>query len=151
MFTDNQQISNLISIGGFILLFAGIWIGVTVLISKTSGWLSLSKTYRSLKPFNGRRWSYQNAQLRSGGLYGKCLTIGVNSEGLYLSVLFLFRIGHPPLFIPWSDIYIVEKERMLLTIEFNFQRAPSVPLRISKRLAHRMAETAGRSWPGYKQ
>lgn len=151
MFSDNQQVSNLASIGEFILLFAGIWIGVSVLISKTRGWSTLSKTYRLLKPFNGRRWSYQNAQLRSGGLYGKCLTIGVNSEGLYLSVLFLFRIGHPPLFIPWTDISIVEKEGMLLTIEFNFQRAPSVPLRISKRLALRMAEAAGTSWPRYKQ
>ena len=73
--------------------------------------------------------------MRWGTNYGNCLTVGAGYQGLYLSVLFLFRSGHPPLLIPWSDISVrTEKGRWFSWTEFRFSRAPSIPLRVSERL-----------------
>ena len=79
------------------------WVFVFNVVSLMSGWWSLSSCYRAREPFSGTRF-----RLRTGKLcwsnYGACLTIGVNADGLYLAVFFFMRPGHPPLFIPWSEI-----------------------------------------------
>ena len=36
--------------------------------------------------------------------YGGVVRVTAASDALYLSVVFLFRIGHPPLRIPWNEI-----------------------------------------------
>jgi hypothetical protein len=38
--------------------------------------------------------------------YGSCLIVGVDPTGIRLSILFPFRIGHPPLFLPWRALRI---------------------------------------------
>jgi hypothetical protein len=45
--------------------------------------------------------------------YGLCLTVVVGSAGLYLKVVPLFRLGHPPLLIPWADIHGLREKRFL--------------------------------------
>ena len=55
--------------------------------------------------------------MRWGANYNNCLTIGVDTAGLYLSPLFFFRIGHPPLFIPWTEISL-RGRRKILFIDF---------------------------------
>ena len=84
-----------------------------------------------------------------GGELACGLTVGADAKDLYLAVLFLFRIGHPPFFIPWTDISVTLTKRLVFTyLEFHFRRVPEVPLWVSERLDRRLAAAAGRSWPG---
>ena len=87
----------------------------------------------------------QSASMRGVG-YRSCLTIGTGVEGLYIAVLFLFRVGHPPLFIPWNDIKIRRKKILgfpLLVLKF--ARAPAVALTIPQWLEDFLADSiAGR-------
>jgi hypothetical protein len=46
--------------------------------------------------------------------YRNALFVTVGRSGLSLSVLFLFRVLHPPLFIPWSAVEAVRPERFWL-------------------------------------
>ena len=41
----------------------------------------------------------------------RALVAHVTPEGLRLSVIFLFRPGHPPLLLPWSDIKMISRLR----------------------------------------
>lgn len=136
----------------FFLAFAGLWIGISITLAWIGGWTSLAQVYRLTESFEGdRRW-FQSAQMRWRVNYGSCLIVGANAKGLYLAILFPFRIGHPPLFIPWGDISIRRKEGFLFnTLEFRFRRAPEIPLRVSERLGRRLAASAGNWWPGEKQ
>jgi hypothetical protein len=45
--------------------------------------------------------------------YGSCLTIYNGPEGIYLSVMWPFSLGHPPLFIPWGELHYVRTRRFL--------------------------------------
>ena len=81
--------------------------------------------------------------------YGNILTVGANARGLYLAVFLLFRMAHPPLFIPWTDISVrLHKGRLTTYVELGFRRAPGVPFRVSERLGRLIAASAGRGWPG---
>jgi hypothetical protein len=127
-----------------VLIFIFCWIVISVLISKLSGWARLARHYGADAPFDGLRFHFQSAGLRFGTNYSGCLTVGVNRRGLYLAVWLLFRIGHPPLFIPWRDVTMTERKRFFMQqIIFRFSPCPTIPLIISKRLADRIAEVRG--------
>jgi len=134
----------------FFLAFISFWIGISFLVAHIGGWTNLGTFYRLSGSFNGECWRFQSAGLRWKVGYNNCLTVGVNPSGLYLSVFFLFRIGHPNLFIPWADISVTWGKRGLLSIytEFRFRQAPTIPFRVNERLAQRIMESAGSSWPG---
>lgn len=73
--------------------------------------------------------------------FGNCLTIGANRDGLYLAVLFLFRVGMPPLFIPWSEITFRRERRwFMLRIRFTLGNETQIPLWINQRLGDRILE-----------
>jgi hypothetical protein len=40
------------------------------------------------------------------------LNIAHDQFGLYLSMMVLFRVGHPPLFIPWGEVGNVTKKKV---------------------------------------
>ncbi|MDQ3821175.1 MAG: hypothetical protein M3362_26325 [Acidobacteriota bacterium] len=119
----------------FALIFLIAWLGSSWLIGNISGWRSLATIYPLVKSFPKKKWSSQSAQMHWFGFYNNCLNFGVDTEGVYISIWPLFRVGHPPLFIPWSDISVRERKSVIFTfIEFEFKGLPSIPLRISKRL-----------------
>ena len=88
----------------FLFFFLLIWILVTYLLSILGGWARLAEDYRSDSDIDGSVWRFQSGTFRFGVRYNGVLTIGSSPSGLHLRVLFLFRMGHPPLFIPWSDV-----------------------------------------------
>ena len=134
----------------FFIGFVVLWIGILFVITRLGGWATLATFYRLSGSFNGECWRFQSGGLRWKMGYNNCLTVGVNPAGLYLSVFFLFRFGHPSLFIPWADVSVATSKRGFLSIytEFKFRQAPMIPFRVNERLAQRIMESAGGSWPG---
>ena len=88
---------------GLLLVLPAFWCIVVLLLSFLSGWQRLASTYATREPPRGARFGMQNGMV---GLvsYRNCLTIHTAPDGLFLSVQFVFRIGHKPLFIPWRAI-----------------------------------------------
>jgi hypothetical protein len=69
-------------------------------------------------------------------------------EGLYLSTFLLFRIGHPAVFIPWREVSVTPKKVLWFKrIQLRLERELSIPLQISERLANKLQQSAGTSWP----
>jgi len=118
------------------------------LIGRISGWSTLATFYRFSESFMGECWRFQSAEMRWKVGYNNCLTIGASASGLYISIFFLFRFGHPPLFVPWSEISVnMKKSFFRKYMEFQFQKAPMIPFRVSERLGQRLAKAAGNAWP----
>ena len=131
------------------LLILPFWFLISFLIAQIGGWGELSRYYRAGNPFDGRRWRFRSGQMRLTTHYNGCLTLGVNSYGFYLAVFFLFRAGHPPLFIPWQDIFVKTGKILWWPwTEFRFRQAPSVYLKIYGGLGETIKSEAGTSWAG---
>jgi hypothetical protein len=98
----SPSLSPAIAIVVFALFFVTLWCAVCFLLSRMSGWALLAKRFRadSLRPEH--TWIWQSARMRWSCNYNRCLTFGADPSGLYLSIMVLFRIGSPPLLIPWS-------------------------------------------------
>ena len=121
----------------YLLFFIIIWVGVCKVISAVGGWKILSQDYRANSAFDGQKMWLKSVGMRRWTNYNNCVTVGANKYGLYLSVFPIFRVGHPPLFFPWTDISTEAGSRRLFgdLVKFKFTRQPDVPVIFSKKLA----------------
>lgn len=105
----------------FLVIFPLFWMAITYLISQMSGWSAMAQHYRTDTKPEGYSTS-MNSGMIGWSRYNGVLQLVLNEKGLYISILFLFRIGHPPLFIPWEhielggkvDYWIVVKQRLTI-------------------------------------
>jgi len=131
------------------LLFVLLWCAIVFLIAALSGWMDLAERFRLTSTFTGPTWGFQSARMRWTSHYGSCLGVGADATGLMLSVLFLFRPGHPPLFVPWSEISVAKRQNFwfIRRVRLLLGREEQIPLVISGSLADRIQAAAGASWP----
>ncbi|GAB4092053.1 hypothetical protein [Flaviaesturariibacter terrae] len=78
------------------------------------GWDKLAAEYRYDLPFDGRRIGITSAGINGVG-YRNCLVLWIGRDGFYLKPVFLFRLFHPPLLIPWRDVRAVREKKVLFT------------------------------------
>ena len=128
--------------------FLCLWLLVAAITSFIGGWYSLAKVYRTRVPLNGTKWRRQSGQMRWLANYNRVLALGTSPEGLYLGCMFLFRFMHPPLLVPWSEIKVRRKKGWVFEyVIFTLGHELGIPLRIRAKLAERLRNEAGRSWP----
>ena|SRR5947209_333820 len=144
-----STISPTIAIVVFPLFFLTIWCGVCFVLSRVSGWNLLSTRFRTDSPFSGETWVWQSARMRWFCNYNHCLTFGSDRSGLYMAIMFIFRLGSPPLLIPWPEVTIGRRRTVLFFpfVELRIGREEGVPLLLSARLAESLRSAAGPSWP----
>lgn len=132
---------------GFPLFFVALWCGISLLASRLGGWHRLSRSYAVARAFAGtRRRRFCSVSFRPATNYGFCTTIGIEEVGLWLSVLPIFRLGHPPLLIPWSDL-TATPARVWGTkaVELTFEQAPGVIMIMSSRTFERAVGSLDRA------
>ena len=96
-----------------IAAFPCMWCIGLLLESRISGWAQLAVHYRADDRVGGGEYLC----LGKVGVisYEMPLTLHISEVGLGMSVPLPFRIGHPPLFIPWVDIHdVCEKRKMFV-------------------------------------
>jgi hypothetical protein len=126
--------------------FVAFWVWLVWLMAHFTGWTNLARYYRTTQPFHGTRHHFRSGKLGWSN-YGGCLTVGTNAEGLYLAVFPLFRPGHPPLFVPWSEVRAkFVKVWIFSQLELRFERFPLVSIRFPSRLGRQIAADAMQSW-----
>jgi len=132
----------------FAIFLLVLWLLLNLIISRLTGWARMAAHYPNVGGFSGKLWRFQTITTRRGMGYKGSTTVGADSRGLYLSLLFIFRFGHPPLFVPWRDITITEKQIFKIrALELRFRKTEDLPLRIFAKLGDRLAEAAGSNWP----
>jgi hypothetical protein len=132
----------------FPIYFLCLWFLVALVVSFVGGWFSLARLYRTRVPFNGSKWRGQSGQMRCLTNYNRVLTLGTSQEGLYLASMFLFRLMHPPLLIPRSEIKVRRKKGWVFEyVIFTMGHELAIPLRIRGSLGAKLRESAGSYWP----
>ena len=135
-------------VGIILLLFAIFWTLLINVIALASGWKLLAKRFRAQQPFSGPVWKWQYAVFRRFCGYNGCLIAGADPMGLFLNVMLSFRPGHPPLFIPWTEITLPHRPwRPDEWVDFILGSNERIPFKIRGKLASRLQANAGTSWP----
>jgi hypothetical protein len=116
---------------------------ISFLSSLLTGWHTLGNRFRAQSSPYGdvktvgpfpytvytRYWSH----------YSSIIRFTAADDALYLSVLFLLRIGHPPLCIPWNEIRLSRTKyfwRSYVVLTLGNQER--IPMRISERMANKL-------------
>ncbi len=102
-------------------------------MARMSGWAKLAVAYSTSRECAGFKLQGRRGQFGKWMGYKGILTLGVDSEGFYLSVIWLFKSGHPSLFFPWKDIQARE-ERMWMRdwVVLEFTQVPGVTFALHK-------------------
>jgi hypothetical protein len=129
------------------IAIAAWWCIIMWVVSRMCGWHALARHYRAESRFNGKHYRFSSVKMGSGN-YSGCVTLGANSYGLFLAVMFLFRVGHPPLFIPWADLTPRIKKLWIFGewLEFDVKQVPRVKFRVAMPLAKKLAADANHAW-----
>lgn len=82
------------------------------------GWQSYALTYRGPSEFPGGVQTSYGESIMVGNdfapaSYRHCVTAGYSDDGLYLKMGSFFRTFHPPLFIPWNAVKLVEQKKAI--------------------------------------
>ena len=134
----------------FAVVFPVFWCCISFVASIVGGWHRLAKRYRENTTISGNTWTSQFAEAHCYApcFYGIYLSVTANEDGIGLALPFMFRVGHPPLFIPWSEVVVSRTRRLLVfeRVRFTFPEIPSVWLEVGPRLAGKIQKAIGREW-----
>lgn len=94
-------------------LIAGWFLFVVFLISRIGGWHRLAKAFRTEVERPGRA---TRTSMRCGafGRYNGCVYVGALPEGLHVSMMLPFSVGHPPVLLPWQSLRVVQRQNDFL-------------------------------------
>jgi hypothetical protein len=132
-----------LGIACFAVFFIAVWYLALSLIGIMSGWHALSKRFKqetapygeikAVGPF------FYSIYMRFWSHYSSVVRLTAASDGLYASALFLFRIGHPPLRIPWNEIQFGKTQWFFRTyVVLTLGHEEMIPMRISQRMARNL-------------
>ncbi len=129
------------------LVFVLWWCFIIWAAARICGWSALARRYRLEGRFEGKRRHFRSGKIGWGN-YNGCLTVGANSDGLFLSVMVLFRVGHPPIFIPWAELKPRIRKMWLVgeMMELNVEQTPRTKILLPGKLAKQLAADANKAW-----
>ena len=107
----------------FIPFLIMIWVGSCWSISAFSGWGALAQRFRAPQPARpldaaNEQFRFVSGTLRAGLLptrFNNCLTVTITPDGFGLSMFFVVRLFHPPLFFPWTAVQAMSVKRRVFS------------------------------------
>ncbi len=125
----------------FGLFFIVMWCMASFVISRYTGWNKLADRYETRSKPNTKLIKMVQVNWGSMMTGGNIYVIGSTHEGLYLNVMFPFKVGHSALLIPWRDINTKVIEGWYQSrVQLNFGADLSKPFQISEKTARKVRE-----------
>ncbi len=104
-------------------------VGIIYVIARTSGWQTLAARYPLQIPFPTPKVRMGYGVFRGWIGYNGGIIVASDAAGLYLRAMpFVLSWCHDPIFIPWSDVTQISRDRGLLSDGFRIEtiQAPDV-------------------------
>lgn len=115
------------------LFIIGVWLFVMRIISLVSGWAQLAEHFPQVGEFRGTMHRGQSARMRGANFNG-ILEVGVGEDGMYLSLMAIFRPFHRPILVPWGEISAEPVRKFLFRgMGLTFRSFPDITLELSDR------------------
>jgi hypothetical protein len=128
---------------GIAIGLIALWCAIGYLVSFFTGWLALARRFKKQsEPYGEIRSAgpfFYSIYMRWWGHYSSVIRLTAASDALYASVLFLLRVGHPPLRIPWDEIRFGRTKFFFRTyIVLTLGNEEKIPMRIPLRMARNL-------------
>lgn len=141
-------------------IFGALFLGFMLLGSRVSGWHKIATHYPCTNRYEGAWITQPDSFDRDSGrviVYFNngesdgAIKLGADYNGLYLVMSDLFRLFHPPIFVPWNDVksewvsnapWLKEKT----TLRITFTDFPNIPLEVDRHIAGEMEKRAEGRW-----
>jgi hypothetical protein len=128
---------------GFAIFSVALWCFICFFISILGGWHSLSGRFcAQAAPYGETKTAgpfFYGVKMRFRVNYGNVIRLTATEDALDISILFLFRIGHPPLCIPWTEIKMAETKFLWRRHVFlMLGNEEKIRMRISERMARNL-------------
>ena len=91
------------------IFFIALWSAIVMLMSMIGGWRRLARRYATTERPAGGRSIPRVTGMVGMSRYKHMLNVTTNERGMFLEIRRIFRMGHPTLFIPWSEIRSAHK------------------------------------------
>lgn len=113
------------------------------ILALVGGWRALAAAYPATEEPPGERFYWRSLKLGWVG-YNNCVNLIAGRFGLHVAVVLFLRIGHPPFYLPWSEIEIVPRQGWIFKyLEFRARKVPQVPIQILRHQAEPILRAAG--------
>lgn len=127
-------------VAGILIVLPALWCALVLFLSYLGGWQVLAASYEAKDPPRGTLFSGLTGAVGIVS-YRNCLKVHAASDGFFLTVPVFFRIGHKPLFIPWSAVRNRKPVKILWYEAVNFEVGS--PRVAELRLPPRIFEAGG--------
>lgn len=133
----------------FPVFFAAMWLVVSTLLDKASGWYALARRYPDRDEKGMFRLLWQSGSMGPGVSMRGILNIDVCPSGLRLGMMKLFGPFCRNIFVPWNEIKIERKKWFLFWNGARLQfGSPAVGnLTLFEHTADRLARASEGRWP----
>ncbi|WP_035601585.1 hypothetical protein [Haloferula sp. BvORR071] len=132
----------------FLILFPAFWCFVVWIISILGGWARLGRDYTARNKPLGPDFSMLSLQIAPMTGYNNCLQVTFCAQGIYMVPFLIFRVGHPPLLIPWSKVGPIQ------TRNFLWMRTDFFPIEVAGKSLKLYLKSNARQWieqnPNYR-
>lgn len=124
-----------------------ILLAITVILRMVAcfgGWSSLAAAYPGRQQTGGETWMFRSLRFSFWAAYNNCVTIGGDLQGLHLSMPWFARAGHEPIFIPWSDMQVVERKNvfgLFPSVCLAFKGCPGIRLHMQASLLAKIQDS----------
>ncbi len=108
-----ERLAPILIVPAVLLYIAGLTSLIMVVLARAGGWHALAKRYRVATMPDGQVFRMASATFGTFTNYNNVLRIELNEDGVGFSPFFLFRIAHPPIFLPWSAMTEVAPYKIL--------------------------------------
>jgi hypothetical protein len=94
-----------------IALMVGVlfWLSLAWMIGRFGAWYPLAQHYTTSREPAGDAFRWSSVRFGLFSNYSNSVNITVSFEGIYLRPIYFFRMGHPPLLIPWEAVAAIEQ------------------------------------------
>jgi hypothetical protein len=131
----------------FPFFFVLLWFAATVLLGFVSGWYFLMRRFPDRPETPIRTFKNQSGSIGFVGTRS-LLTLSICPGGLRVGMMRIFGPFSKPLFVPWSEMSAIRKDRLFWKVTtISFGNPPAGSLTLMADLADRLARTAGAPWP----
>jgi hypothetical protein len=144
---SEQAILGILVPVAFLVVFPAFWCFVTWIIG-AMGWRTIASLYPDRNP--PENYPLEGVMGRVGvAQYRGVLMLGVSDAGIHMSVQVLFRVGHPPILVPWHAIESVSAGHAVrwLSTRALALRGTRVRVALREGAFDELVQLSGARWP----
>lgn len=129
----------------FLIFFSALWLGITTLLVRLSGWQRLAERYPDKDDTARSTLLWQTGAIGRGPITGvsfrNALNFAICGRGLRVSIMKMLAPFAAPIFVPWDKITTRERKVLAFTMwDLHFAGPDELRLMVTRRAGEKLVQ-----------